>query len=80
MESRKGAKIKAMPIQRRKQKQVGVPAPKRLITLRINPEHLTEDELDYLYYLKHKNDPNITFDELLNKLGYEVVAKSKKKR
>lgn len=69
-----------MPTQRRKQNQVGVAAPKRHITLRINPEHLTEDELDYLYYLKHKNDPSYTFDELLNRLGYEVVAKSKKKR
>ena len=64
----------------RKKKAAAVPAPKRYITLRINPERLNEDELDYLYYLKHKDDPTYTFDELLKRLGYEVVGTGKKKR
>lgn len=49
------------------------------MTIRVNPDHLSEDESDYLYYLKHKNDPTYTFDDLLTKLGYEMVPTENQK-
>ena len=44
----------------------------KLVTLRINPEQLTEDEADFLFYLKHKNDRRYTLDQVAKEFGYEV--------
>lgn len=52
--------------------------PKRYVNIRINPEVLSQDDVDYLYCLQHKDDPSYTLDELLKRLGYDVVRRSKK--
>ncbi len=52
--------------------------PRRYVSIRVNPELLNEDDVDYLYCLQHKQDPSFTLDEFLNRLGYDLVRRSKK--
>lgn len=54
--------------------------PPRIVTLRINPEQLTEDEADFLFYLKHKNDRRYTLDQVAEEFGYEVDRSPGRKR
>jgi hypothetical protein len=56
------------------------PKPGKVVTLRINPEQLTEDEADFLFYLKHKNDPRYTLDQVAKEFGYEVDRTPGRKR
>ncbi len=44
--------------------------PKKAI--RINPANLTEDDADYLFYLKHKHEKRHAMDDVLKQAGYEV--------
>jgi len=50
------------------------------VSLRINPERLTEDEADFLFYLKHKNDRRYTLDQVAKEFGYEVERTPGRKR
>lgn len=52
----------------------------KLVSLRINPERLTEDEADFLFYLKHKNDRRYTLDQVAKEFGYEVERTPGRKR
>ena len=40
--------------------------------VRINRTDLSEDEADYLYYLKHKNEKRHSLDEVMRRAGYEL--------
>jgi len=57
-----------------------VPQRGKLVSLRINPERLTEDEADFLFYLKHKNDRRYTLDQVAKEFGYEVERTPGRKR
>jgi hypothetical protein len=41
----------------------------------INPTHLTEDEADYLYYLKHKDEKTFPLDEVMRHVGFKKVER-----
>lgn len=52
----------------------------KLVSFHINPERLTEDEADFLFYLKHKNDRRYTLDQVAKEFGYEVERTPGRKR
>ncbi len=44
--------------------------PKKAI--RINTANLTEDDADYVFYLKHRQEKREAMDDVLKKAGYDV--------
>jgi hypothetical protein len=65
-----GMKQKARVAARRPRSRGPVQPP--ILTIRLNPKELSEDELEYLYYLQHRHERRYPMDQVMQEAGYAV--------